>query len=60
MSNKKKICLFCEHFQLKVMLNGYDGVCDEHGMFAGMLHSCDQFELSKLVDKEDTDELQNV
>ena len=56
MSNKKKICLFCEHFQLKVMLNGYDGVCDEHGMFSGAKQSCDQFELSKLVDKEKKDE----
>ena len=39
----KKSCLWCEHFTLKVMLNGYHGTCDEKDCFVRFDENCEFF-----------------
>ena len=37
-------CLYCVNFIFKLMLNGYDGVCDKDGKMVIMLNdACDDF-----------------
>ena len=46
MSNTKD-CFHCENFILKLMLNGYDGVCEKHGCFTNFGYICDDFKRGK-------------
>jgi len=39
----KEWCLNCKHFILKLMLNGYDGICEEHGCFTKANYKCEKF-----------------
>ena len=45
MSNVEyKLCIFCKHFTVKVMLNGYRGICEKRGQFTVFKANCDQWE----------------
>lgn len=37
------MCMHCEHFIFKLMLNGYDGYCEKHGAFTKLSYKCDEF-----------------
>lgn len=36
-------CLYCVNFIFKLMLNGYDGVCDKDGKMVMLKDNCDDF-----------------
>ena len=36
-------CLRCKNFIFKLMLNGYDGVCEKHNAFTKFKYKCDDF-----------------
>lgn len=41
---KEMICIRCKSFIFKIMLNGYDGICEKHDCFTGFINYCDDFE----------------
>jgi hypothetical protein len=43
MSCDMKKCIYCVNFIYKLMLNGYDGVCDKDGKMVGFVDACDDF-----------------
>lgn len=40
---KKPICMECEHFIHKLMLNGYDGYCEVLKQFVVLPMGCSEF-----------------
>lgn len=36
-------CIYCVNFIFKLMLNGYNGVCDKDGKMVRLTDACDDF-----------------
>ena len=36
-------CIYCVNFIYKLMLNGYNGVCDKDGKMVRLTDACDDF-----------------
>ena len=41
---EREKCIFCKHFTVKIMLNGYNGICEKQGCFTRFKGHCDQWE----------------
>lgn len=52
MTNKEcdKKCIGCKNFTLKIMLNGFDGICEKHMDYIRFNDSCDDFEKGEKYD----------
>lgn len=48
------ICLYCKHFAIKIMMNGYHGVCcneNQIKFYHKFFEICDYFEPSESVEQ---------
>lgn len=52
----EKSCIWCEHFTVKLMLNGYNGICEKQGIFTRFEEHCEEWKERKKSEDPKRDE----
>lgn len=52
----EKSCIWCEHFTIKLMLNGYNGICEKQGIFTRFEEHCEEWEKREMSEDPKRDE----